>query len=371
MTAGAMRRQATGRALTSHDVARMAGVSQATVSRVLRDDPGVRAETRERVRRILAEVDYQPNAAARSFRTHRAGAIGVVVARLSYQIYPAMLELIGARLDALGQQMVVWDAEHGDGDRHASRALRQGGVDGVILTACTRESPFIRDVCSPQAPVVLVNRAVDGYPSDQVSSDNLDGGRRAAEYFIGGGRQRIAMIGGVQQASPIRDREAGFRQALAAGGRPLAAHYYQRAEGFTHRAGLAAALRLLELQAPPDAIFCANDMLALGAIDAARTLGRPIPDALWVVGYDDVEMAAWPAFDLTTFRQPMDEMIGYAVARLMNRIEEPDRAIEHKTFANELVIRRSTGRRSVPVGESPAAGPLIMRETPEEETKDE
>ncbi|MFT3805175.1 MAG: LacI family DNA-binding transcriptional regulator [Burkholderiaceae bacterium] len=368
MTTAPIRRGAEGRALTSHDVARMAGVSQATVSRVLREDPGVRAETRERVLKVLAEVNYQPNAAARSFRTHRAGAIGVVVARLSYQIYPAMLELIGARLNGLGQQMVVWDAEYG-GDRHASRALRQGGVDGVILTACTRESPFIRDVCSPQAPVVLVNRAVDGYPADQVSSDNLDGGRRAAAYFVGCGRRRIAMIGGVQQASPIRDREAGLRQGLQAHGRPLVAHYYQRAEGFTHRAGLAAALRLLELQAPPDAIFCANDVLALGAIDAARTLGLRIPDDLWVIGYDDVEMAAWPAFDLTTFRQPMDEMIGYAVARLMNRIEEPDRPLEFKTFANELVIRRSTGRRAAQA-DAASAG-LSCAEAPEEEIKDE
>ena len=332
-------------ALTSHDVARLAGVSQTTVSRVLRDDPAVRAETRERVLKVLGEVDYQPNAAARSFRTHRAGAIGVSVARLSYQIYPAMLELIGARLNQLGLQMVVWDAEYG-GDVHASQALRQGGVDGVILTACTRESSFIRDVCSPDAPVVLVNRSVDGYPADQVTSDNHGGGRRAARYFLDQGRRRIAMIGGVQQASPIRDRESGFRAGLLDAGQPLAAHCYQRADGFTHRAGMAAAIRLLELQAPPDAIFCANDVLALGAIDGARTLGLRVPEDLWVIGYDDVEMAAWPAFDLTTFRQPIDEMISYALARLIARIDEPDRPLEHRSFINELVIRGSTARRA-------------------------
>lgn len=334
-------------ALTSHDVARLAGVSQTTVSRVLRDDPAVRAETRERVLKVLGEVDYQPNAAARSFRTHRAGAIGVSVARLSYQIYPAMLELIGARLNQLGLQMVVWDAEYG-GDVHASQALRQGGVDGVILTACTRESSFIRDVCSPDAPVVLVNRSVDGYPADQVTSDNHGGGRRAARYFLDQGRRRIAMIGGVQQASPIRDRESGFRAGLLDAGQPLAAHCYQRADGFTHRAGMAAAIRLLELQAPPDAIFCANDVLALGAIDGARTLGLRVPEDLWVIGYDDVEMAAWPAFDLTTFRQPIDEMISYALARLIARIDEPDRPLEQRSFINELVIRGSTARRAAP-----------------------
>lgn len=333
-----------GSPLTSHDVARLAGVSQTTVSRVLRDDPAVRAQTRERVLKVLGEVDYQPNAAARSFRTHRACAIGVSVARLSYQIYPAMLEMIGAQLKQLGLQMVVWDAEFG-GDVHASQALRQRSVDGVILTACTGESSFIRDVCSPEAPVVLVNRGVEGYPSDQVTSDNHDGGQRAARYFLGQGRQRIAMIGGIQRASPIRDREAGLRAGLQAAGQPLAAHYYQRADDFTHRAGMAAAIRLLELEAPPDAIFCANDLLALGAIDGARTLGLSVPDDLWVIGYDDVEMAAWPAFDLTTFRQPMGEMISYALARLMARIDEPDGPLEHRHFVNELVIRGSTARR--------------------------
>lgn len=334
-----------GRQLTSHDVAKMAGVSQATVSRVMRGDPAVRQQTRDQVLKVLDEVDYQPNAAARSFRTHRASAIGVVVARLSYQIYPAMLELIGARLNGLGQQMVVWDAEYG-GDLHASQALQQGRVDGMILTAATQDSPFIKAIQSPQAPVVLVNRAVTNYPADQVTSDNFNGGRLAAAYFRALGRQRIAMIGGVQQASPIRDREAGFRCGLEEAGTPLIAHHYQRADGFTHRAGQAAAVRLLELQAPPDAIFCANDVLALGALDGARTLGLRVPDDLWVIGYDDIEMAAWPAFELTTFRQPMDEMINYAIARLLARIDDPDLPLESRTFSNELVIRRSTDRRA-------------------------
>ena len=156
------------------------------------------------------------------------------------------------------------------------------------------------------------------------------------------------MIGGVQQARPIRDRESGFRAGLLDAGQPLAAHCYQRADAFTHRAGMAAAIRLLELQAPPDAIFCANDVLALGAIDGARTLGLRVPEDLWVIGYDDVEMAAWPAFDLTTFRQPIDEMISYALARLIARIDEPDRPLEQRSFINELVIRGSTARRAAP-----------------------
>lgn len=343
-------RPANGGAVTSHDVARAAKVSQATVSRVLREDPRVRPETRDRVMRALAEMRYEPNAAARAFRTSRTGSIGVVVARLSYQLYPAMLEAIGAQLAALGQRMMVWDSEHG-GDTPAGRALRQGIVDGLILTAATGESEFLREHPRPEAPVVLVNRTVEDYPCDQVSSDNLAGGRRVAEYLLATGRQRIALIGGVPRASTIRHREQGFREALAAAGVALPAHYYQRSETFSHASGEQAVTRLLELGTPPDAIFCVNDVLALGAMDGARALGVRVPEDLWLVGYDDIELASWGAYELTTVRQPMDQMVARAIDLLLAKIDDRGKPIEHACLPNELVIRRSTGRTPFP--ESP------------------
>lgn len=337
-------------AVTSHDVARVANVSQATVSRVLREDPRVRPETRNRVMRALAEMRYEPNAAARAFRTSRTGSIGVVVARLSYQLYPAMLEAIGGQLARLGQRMIVWDSEHG-GDGPAIRALRQGIVDGVILTAATRESEFLQEISSPQAPVVLVNRIVEEYPSDKVSSDNLDGGRRVAEYLLACGRRRIGLIGGIPRASTIRHREQGFREALIAAAAELPPHYYQRSETFTHASGRESVTRLLELGAPPDAIFCVNDVLALGAMDGARALGVRVPEDLWLVGYDDIELASWGAYELTTVRQPMDQMVARAIDLLLAKIADRDKPIEHACLPNELVIRRSTARTPFP--ESP------------------
>ena len=333
-----------GKPVTSHGVALLAGVSQATVSRVLRDDPKVRPETRDRVLRVLAETRYEPNAAARAFRTSRSGAIGVVVARLSYQLYPAMLEFIGARLAGLGHRMIVWDSEYG-GDLPASQALRQGIVDGMILTASTRESEFLSQIASPQAPVVLVNQTVDDYPSDQVFSDNLGGGRRVAQYLLSTGRRRIALIGGIQRASNIRDRERGFREALELADVELLPHYYQRSETFSHSSGHEAATRLLELGTPPDAIFCVNDVLAMGAIDGARSLGVRVPADLWVIGYDDIELASWGASDMTTVRQPMEQMIAHAINLLLARIANPDMPLTRKCFPNELVIRRSTSRQ--------------------------
>jgi LacI family transcriptional regulator len=351
MTAVPARPRGSG-AITSHEVARLAGVSQATVSRVLRQDPRVAPGTRERVLQVLAETRYEPNAAARSIKTSRSGSIGVVVARLSYQLYPAMLEAIGAQLARVGLRMIVWDSEHG-GDLPASRALRQGIVDGVILTAATSESPFLQDAASPRLPVVLVNRTVAEHPSDQVASDNFAGGTRVAQYLRACGRKRIALIGGIPRASTIRDRERGFREALAADGVELPPHHYQRSETFSHASGRTAAVRLLELGSPPDAIFCVNDVLALGAMDGARSLGVRIPQDLWVVGYDDIELASWGAYDLTTVRQPMEQMVACAIDLLQARIADPDRPLERRCFPNELVIRSSTGRQPFPAPSPP------------------
>jgi len=336
-----------GAAVTSHDVARLAQVSQATVSRVLRGDPRVRPATRERVLKVLAETRYEPNAAARAFRGGRTGSIGVVVARLSYQLYPAMLEAIGAQLARLNQRMIVWDSDHG-GDAPAIRAYRQGIVDGVILTAATGDSEFLREVPASGAAVVLLNRVVSEYGSDQVESDNLDGGRRVAQYLVACGRRRIALLGGIPRASTIRNRERGFREALRERGVELAPHYGFRSDSFSHASGVQAAQRLLELASPPDAIFCVNDVLAMGVMDGARARRARVPEDLWIVGYDDIELASWGAYDLTTVRQPMEQMVAQAIELLLARIAERERPIVRSCLANELVIRSSTARALPP-----------------------
>lgn len=341
-------------ATTSHEVARLAGVSQATVSRVLRKDPRVRPEIRERVMRVLEQTKYQPNAAARAIRAGRSGSVGVVVARLAYPLYPAMLQSISAQLEQRGQRMIVWDAEPG-GDLPAAQALRQGIVDGVILTAATGSSAFLQDIVSPRAPVVLVNRTVPGYPSDQVSSDNRAGGDEVARYLVRAGRSRPGLIGGLLRARTIHDREMGFREGLRSAGNPLQEHRFHRVDEFSHAHGREAIRRLLELADPPDAVFCVNDVLACGAIDGARALGVRVPEDLWIVGYDDIELASWDAYDLTTVRQPMHEMTARAIDLLMSRIAVPDQPQRDVCLPNALVIRGSTAR-SLLVPRSPAGG---------------
>jgi LacI family transcriptional regulator len=334
--------------VTSHDVAKVAGVSQATVSRVLRNDPKVSQATRERVEQALTQLRYEPHAMARAFRAKRAGAIGVVVARLAYPLYATMLEAIGAKLSSLGHRMMVWDAEYG-GDLPASKALRQGLVDGVILLAVTASSDFLQDTSSSSAPVVLLNRTMDDYPSDQVGSDNIEGGRMVAQYFMGHGRKNLALIGGLERATPIRDREMGFRQALEQAGHALSQDHYRRSDSFTYDSGRDSARDLLKIYPTLDAIFCVNDMLALGAIDGIRSLGLRVPQDVWVVGYDDIELSGWDAYGLTTVRQPIQAMVDEAVNLLLAKIANPVKPLVRLKFANELVVRSSSDGKSLRV----------------------
>ena len=326
---------------TSHDVARLAGVSQATVSRVLRCDSKVKPVTRERVEHALSQLRYEPHAMARAFRSQRADSIGVVVARLSYPLYATLLEAIGAKLSLLGHRMMVWDAEYG-GDLPASKALRQGLVDGVILLAVTGSSEFLRDTASPHAPVVLLNRTMDDYASDQVGSDNYEGGKMVGRYFMSHSRNSVALIGGLQRATPIREREQGFRRSLMETDCPLNEKNYRRSETFTYESGREAARQIMQQENAPDAIFCVNDMLALGAMDGVRSLGFRIPHDVWVVGYDDIELASWSSYELTTVRQPIQVMVDEAVSLLLAKIENPHKPLVRLKLSNQLVVRNST-----------------------------
>jgi len=335
--------------ITSREVAKLAGVSQATVSRVLHAHPGVRPDVRERVQQVLAQTQYQPNAMARAMKTSRIGSVGVVVARLSNPLYPALLQVIGSALARSGLRMVVWDSDHG-GEWPAQVALRQGIVDGVLLTTATADSPLLRDAAGARAPVVLVNRTVDRAACDQVSSDNVAGGATVARYLLACGRRRIAMIGETGVASTIRDRERGFRLALEEAGRPLEFVFFEQVDTFSHETGRAAALRLLDLARPPDALFCTNDVIALGAVDGARARGLHVPEDLWVVGYDDIEMASWGAYDLTTVRQPLEEMVALAVRHLRARMRGDASPVVRDCLPNGLVIRGSTACTPMPAG---------------------
>ena len=331
--------------VTAREVARQAGVSQPTVSRVVAGHPSVGPEIRERVLTAMREMGYRPNAAARAMRTGSSGNVGIVTARLHNPMYPELLQLLGRALRGAGLRMMVWNADETEGE-FALDAARQGMVDGMIFTSANSDSTHLSEALAGRVPVVLINRLVEGWGTDQVVSDNRAGGAMVAEYFLRGGRSRPALLSGPLQPSTIRDREAGFRAALAAAGagEPPTA----RVKRFTYDEAFGALSRLLAGGVSPDAVFCTNYLLGLGGLDALRAAGRHVPEDAWVVGYDDIPMAAWRAFDLTTVRQPFEEMVRRAVDLLLRRLGGDTTDAEFLCLPAELVLRGSSGRLSGP-----------------------
>jgi DNA-binding LacI/PurR family transcriptional regulator len=188
-------------------------------------------------------------------------------------------------------------------------------------------------------PVVLFNRGIDGAGLSAVTSDNVAGGRRAAEFLIAGGHARIAHICGWQGSSTGRDRRAGFEAALAARGMQPAGVIDGR---YRRDAAQEAARTLMDRTDPPDAIFVGNDFMALAVMDVLRfDLGLSVPDDVSVVGYDDIAQAGWPSYDLTTIRQPARRMVVATVAELLTRIETPGRAPSRILIDGPLVVRGS------------------------------
>lgn len=340
------RRPQSARRTTSRDIAARASVSQATVSRVLSGSTNVSPETRQRVLAVLEETGYRPDGVARAMITRRTGSVGVVVDDITNPFYPQLLQALSAELSAADRRMLFWNSS-GAGEPGAVEAIRQRLVDGVIFTTATAGSEVLLEAIADGAPAVLVNRYVRALESDTVVTDNTGGGRLVAEYLVGHGHRRVAVIAGPRGVSTATDRTGGFVRALNRLDAPLDRSLRLQC-AFTHAAGHEAARRLLALDEPPSAIFCVNDVLAFGAIDAARAAGVRVPDDVWIIGFDDIDMASWEAFDLTTVRQPMLAMARAAVEILLARLEDPDAPPISKRFGSELIVRRSTAHAPLP-----------------------
>ena len=326
--------------VTSAEVARLAGVSQSAVSRVFTPGASVSAKTMEKVRAAAEELGYRPNVLARSLITGRTRIIGLVVAYLENQFYPMALELLSRALQSRGYHILVFMAENST-ERVAQvmSELLDYQVDGIITASVAMSNDLTTRCDGAGIPVVMFNRGQDDARLSEVTSDNVNGARRAAEFLIKGGHKRIAHVMGWQGSSTGRDRAEGFKQAMqAAGLQPFA-----MVDGTYSREKAAAVTREL-CQGPerPDAIFVGNDHMAFAVMDTLRhELGLRVPQDVSVVGYDDVPMAAWPAYGLTTIRQPVNRMVEATVAALLNQIEGGSSAPTKVKINGPLMVRTS------------------------------
>jgi len=335
-------------AVTSTDVARRAAVSQSAVSRVFTPGASVSAAMREKVMQAAVELGYRPNVLARSLITRRSRIIGVVVAYLDNQYYPVALEMLCNVLQQRGYHILVFMASqtHGDLD-HVLQEILDYQVDGIVMASVSMSSDLAAQCDAAGVPVVLFNRTQDDERLCAVTSDNFAGGRDVAWFLVAAGHQRIAYIAGWEGASTNRDREAGFMQGLKEAGVGL----FDRSVGDYDFEGARRAAREL-FQRPaewrPDAVFVANDHMAVAVMDTLRhELGLKVPDDVSVIGYDDVPQAAWPSFDLTTVRQPTDEMVAATVRILLDRIERGVNTPQRVALQGPLIARGSARKPEV------------------------
>jgi LacI family transcriptional regulator, galactose operon repressor len=327
-------------AVTSKDIARELAISQSTVSRALRGDPRVAPRTIARVLEAAERMGYTPNLAARSLITRRTSTVGVVVSDITNPFYPELVEILHNEFALAGFRTILLN-ERTDArlERYVDELVGGGAVDGLVYASAMLDVPLV-GAATERLPVVLVNRASATADVDTVVADNRSGGRLAAELFVARGHRRIGLVAGPASTSTARDRETGFREQAEAMGVPLESRF-RRVGQFSHQSGYHWGLELLALEPRPTAVFAANDVIAFGVLDAARRLGVRVPEELSVIGFDDIDMARWEGFSLTTVRQPLPEMGRAAVRLLLERIEGPDvqPPARRRIFPVEIVHR--------------------------------
>jgi len=323
------------------DVARLAGVSQAAVSRTFTPGASVSAETRDKVMAAAEELGYRPNAIARSLIQKSTNIIGLVVMRFTNPFYARVIRDFTRSLQDLGYWTLLLNIAQNKELEEALPMALQYQVDGLIITSATLSSKMAEECARSGTPVVLFNRYTSNSHTNMVRCDNVDGGRIVADALLDAGYQRLAFIAGEESASTNRDREFGFSSRLKERG--VNTYIRESAGDYSYELGYQAAERLLNLDHPPDAIFCANDLLAMGALDYARcTRGINIPEELGVIGFDDIESASRPCYDLTTIHQHIKPMVDQSVQVLLNAIQDQNSDPADIIISPTLVQRSST-----------------------------
>lgn len=325
--------------VTSSQVARRAGVSQSAVSRAFTPDASIAPKTRAKILSVAKELGYRPNAIARSLITNRSRIIAVVMAYLENLFYPDVLEELGRLLARENYRLLLFTGAMDRDSDPVFDQLMQYRVDGIILASTSLSSALSEECAAAGIPVVLFNRTTERDAVSSVTTRNREGGRRVAEFLLAGGHTRFGYIAGLETSSTNRDRLAGYREVLAAAGQGevlVEIGNYDRVEAEV------AARKLLARADRPDALFVANDHMAVAVMDVARyEFGLSIPRDLSIVGYDDVGPARWSSYGVTSMSQPHKRMVEATVDLLMAQIDSGEVVAEHRVFNGELVVRTS------------------------------
>lgn len=328
------------------DVADLADVSIATVSRYLTDPQSIRSGNRERVEQAIASTGYAPNTLAQNFRRGRTSLVMVVLPNIGHPFFSGVMRGIAQVAEEENYSLLIRETEMNtlSWDEYTAMVLSKQ-ADGIILLAsiCPFTPPSQRPGGTRQAPIVLgcenVTEDLGLFPSVRI--DNFSAAREATDYLINQGHRKIAFISGQANSTLIADRERGYRHSMEAAGLTVARGWVQEG-GLCLDGARKATRKLINHSSPPTAIFCGNDEMAIGAIHEVKAAGLRVPEDISIMGFDDIRYAEVVDPPLTTIAQPAEEIGERTMQRLVRAMRGRDIGVNAEIVPHKLVVRRST-----------------------------
>ncbi len=328
-----------GSAVTAVEVGRRAGVSQSAVSRAFTPGKSISAKTREKVLKSADELGYRPNLIARSLVTRRSNIVGLAVPPIENPFYSNLVNQLSQALLPSGRHLLLFPAQsQNDPDPQIDEVLSYH-VDALILASTTLSSTLADRCRSMGVPVLLINRSSPLESVSTITGENRKGGEVIARFLLAGGHKRIAHIAGLEYTSTSRDREAGFIEGLREGG----AKVFARAVGdYSVQHAVIAVRSLLDRAKRPDAIFVANDYMALPVMQTIRNeYGLRVPEDVSIVGFDGIRDTSYAGIGLTSYSQPVAGFVAGVMSLIDSLIEDPGAQTARREVAGDLIVRSS------------------------------
>jgi LacI family transcriptional regulator len=326
---------------TIKDVAKIAGVSTTTVSHVINKTRFVSENLSERVTHAITELNYQPYGLARSLRKKQSGTIGIVIPDNANPFFAEVVRGVEDKCFKSGYSVFLCNSDGEPAkERNYLKLLMEKGVDGLVLVSIGDDRETMELLENREIPKVIVDREISGLHMDSVLVDNQQGGYEAARFLIELGHQKIGCIMGPSNVTPSGQRVKGFKKALKENGLFLDESMITKGD-FKSRGGYEGLKTLMQGNVVPTAIFISNDMMAIGALNAARELGVNVPERLSLVGFDDIALASLIIPNLTTVAQPKYELGETGAELLLKRINDRDRP-ESRIVLKTRLVKRET-----------------------------
>lgn len=324
--------------INAKDVAKLAGVSQSSVSRVYFEGAKVSKKTRQKVLAAAEELGYRPNEFARSLITNRTKIIGLVMKGVQNPFYPQVLTQFTASFKKFGYSILFVHTNSDEIQTEDIETLLNYNVAGVVITDATMSLNVAESFRVNQIPLVFFNRKLSRSNFYSVCCNNLSAGRAIAEYLIAKGSKDMAYISGNENTSTSQEREEGFSEVVTQHN----LNFKKYSSDYTYEGGYKTALAIMEEEALPSAFFVANDIMALGVMDALRKKEIQVPAQVKVIGFDNIGMSSWPAYELTTWEQPIEKMVEETVTYLLAEMIDYTGTAEAVEVDGVFIERKTT-----------------------------